>query len=225
MPVCDGVRRRSSATGCERAAEVVERTRRGSPGAPDELTSSVVLTALTPAPNVVVRGCWSGDLDEGRGLRRPLASGECPLTSTCGWRCPSPSATAVGRDAAAAEAAVVTGRRARPTSMPEPRALAHRGGVPRRRRTGGAGSAEVRHAGGAYHDGGPWAGSTMGNRGLPVPPAAKLGRRRPSSRSEEPRRPGAPARLLPPAPPTSNLLEGDERPRWGAHRSTPSISP
>ena len=49
----------------ERAAEVVERYAAWVADAPDELTSSVVLSNC-PSPTVIVRGCWSGDLDEGR---------------------------------------------------------------------------------------------------------------------------------------------------------------
>ncbi len=51
----------------ERAAEVVARYAAWVADAPPELTSSVVITNR-PSPTVIVRGCWSGDLDAGRAL-------------------------------------------------------------------------------------------------------------------------------------------------------------
>ena len=51
----------------ERAAEVVARYAGWVADAPDDLTSSIVW-ANQPSPAVIIRGCWCGDLDEGRAL-------------------------------------------------------------------------------------------------------------------------------------------------------------
>ena len=60
------------------AADVVERWSAWVADVPDELTSAVVLMNVPPAPDIpeavlghswtIVRGCWSGRLDEGRAL-------------------------------------------------------------------------------------------------------------------------------------------------------------
>jgi hypothetical protein len=62
----------------EAAREVVERYVEWVAGAPDELTTAVVLMNFPPLPEVpeplrgrsftILRGCWSGPLDEGRAL-------------------------------------------------------------------------------------------------------------------------------------------------------------
>lgn len=89
------------------AVDIVEAWARWVDGAPDELTSSVVLMNFPPLPDVpeplrgqsftIVRGCWCGDADKGRELLDTWRLAHPPLVDI--WSSmPFSEATAISND-------------------------------------------------------------------------------------------------------------------------------
>jgi FAD/FMN-containing dehydrogenase len=77
------------------AAELVMRWSAWAPTTPDELTSSLVVMGASPA--VVVRGCWCGELDDGRTVLDDWRAIMAPVADT--WRTmPVADLAAITRD-------------------------------------------------------------------------------------------------------------------------------
>jgi hypothetical protein len=102
----------------EAASEVVERWASWVADAPDALTSSVVLMNLPPVPDVpehlrgrsftILRGCWSGPLDDGRALLDEWRATMPPVIDT--WQAmPFADMAAISMDPVDPLAVVATG--------------------------------------------------------------------------------------------------------------------
>ena len=186
------------------AAEVVERWSAWVADAPDELTSAVVLMNVPPAPDVpeavrgrswtIVRGCWSGPLDEGRALLdewRATMPPEIDAWTEMPFSDVGRDQHGPGRPAAGRRAPAAGWRPSTPTSAPSSRparspasgrgAAAVQRDPPRRRRR--------RHGRpGALDDGQP-------RRAVPAPAWSA-------------------SRATPPAAPRSRRTSGRSRRRW-----------
>jgi FAD/FMN-containing dehydrogenase len=197
-----------------RAAEVVARYAEWVADAPPELTSTVVLTNH-PSPAVIIRGCWSGDVEAGRTLLDGWRSTMPPEHDTWAEMAFADLAT-VSNDPAEPQPRVMTGawmdRLDGDVATTLAAAVFPTDGAPVLR------FAEVRQAGGAIAAG-DRANSTMGHRDLPFlvqlvgvtteTNTADVIRRSARSVKEALRLPG---------PTYLNFLEGDER-RHGARTS------
>jgi FAD/FMN-containing dehydrogenase len=146
----------------ERAVEIVQRYAEWVADAPAELTSTVVLTNH-PEPAVIVRGCWSGDVEAGRRHLDTWRSAMPPVLDT--WaEIPFADVAGVSNDPVDPQPRVMTGgwldRVDAGVATTLADAVFPADGEPALR------FAEVRQAGGAIADG-DRAGSTMGHRHLP----------------------------------------------------------
>jgi FAD/FMN-containing dehydrogenase len=198
----------------DRAIEVIERYAAWVAQAPPELTTTVVLTNH-PSPAVIIRGCWSGDVDAGRACIDSWRAAMPPELDT--WaEMPFVDVATVSNDPPDPQPRVMTGawldRLDAEVATTLAAAVFAEGDAPALR------FAEVRHAGGAIAAG-DRSNSTMGHRDLPflvqlvgvtsATNTASAIRREQQSVKDA---------LDLPGPTYLNFLEGDER-REGARTS------
>jgi FAD/FMN-containing dehydrogenase len=146
----------------EQAVDIVQRYAAWVADAPPELTSTIVLTNH-PAPTVIVRGCWSGDVETGRSCLDGWRSAMSPVRDT--WaEIPFAEVSTVSNDPVDPQPRVMTGGWLDRVDADVAITLAD--AVFAADSEAALRFAEVRHAGGAIA-GGDRANSTMGHRDLP----------------------------------------------------------